>query len=685
MTGLSLKWRLIIGGVCLAIIPLVIIGWYVSVQNRHMTDVARVESMILGKADLDHIAEGVYGSVQAQQEVLQQLVAANLNVTGELLKKLGSVSLGDSKTTWEAKNQFSGVVQTVSLPEMKLGGAALVRNDDPAVVAPLVDQVKSLMGGTCTIFQRMNDEGDMLRVLTNVVTKEGKRAIGTYIPARMPDGTANAVVASVLAGKRFLGRAQVVGVWCVTAYEPLVGPDGKVIGALYFGIPEESAASLRKQIMDIKVGKTGYVFILDSKGNYVISAGGKRDGENIWEAKDSDGKPMIQDMIKIALGLKGREIGEYVYNWKNPGDASARKKIARIMYFAPWDWVIGAGSYEDEFLEAATKLEGVSRTIGRNILILILVVMTIAVVVSLVFALSISNTLTSIAQRLRTGSNEIASASGQIAQTSQSLASGASEQAAGLEESTAALRDIGARSKEVGELTKGADALMAQNIQTTGQSLKSLVELTQAMIKIEADGSEMSKIIKTIDEIAFQTNLLALNAAVEAARAGEAGKGFAVVAEEVRSLAQRAAEAARSTQEKLEGNIARVSQATKGIRGINTNFESIVESATVMGEKTANMSNAVTEVTRNIEQISTAFTELDQVVQSTAASAEESASASEELSAQAHELNGMVSELVALIEGSASTKQQDDLYSSAAKPLPPLPEESKPVAVKKKK
>jgi len=462
MTGLSLKWRLILGGVCLAILPLVIIGWYVSVQNRHMTEVARAESMILGRADLDHISEGVYGSIQAQQEVLQQQVAANLNVTAELLKKLGGISLSDSKVQWEAKNQFSGVVQTVSLSELKVGGTAVVRNEDPAVASPLVDQAKALMGGTCTIFQRMNDEGDMLRVVTNVVTKEGKRAIGTYIPARMPDGSANAVLASVLAGKRFLGRAQVVGVWCVTAYEPLYGTDGKVIGALYFGVPEESATSLRKQIMDIKVGKTGYVFVLDSKGNYVISAGGKRDGENIWEAKDSDGKTMIQDMIKIALGLKNREIGEYTYNWKNPGDVTGRKKIARLMYFAPWDWVIGASSYEDEFLEAATKLENVSKTINRNILGLILIVMAIAVTISLVFALSVSNTLTSIAERLRTGSNEIASASGQIAETSQSLASGASEQAAGLEESTAALRDIGARSKEVGELTKGADALMDQ-------------------------------------------------------------------------------------------------------------------------------------------------------------------------------------------------------------------------------
>ena len=673
MSGMSLKWRLIVGGVLLAVIPLLIIGWYVKVQNERMTEVARIESMKLGQGDLDHIAEGVYGSVQAQQEVLQQQVGANLNVAVELLKKQGEVGFAGTTANWEAKNQFSGSVQSVSLPMMTIGGHAVGQNADPKVPTVLVDLAKNLMGGTCTIFQRLNEEGDMLRVATNVETKEGKRAIGTYIPVKMEDGSPNAVLASVLNGKRFVGRAQVVGTWNVTAYEPLLDGQGKVIGALYFGIPEESATSLRQQIMGVKVGKTGYVFILDSKGNYVISQNGKRDGENIWGAKTSDGKFMIQDMIQIARGLKGKEIGEYKYAWKNPGDTVARVKIARLMYFAPWDWVIGAGSYEDEFLAAATLLEEISNANNRRILGLILVVLAIAVSVSLIFAVSISNTLASIAQRLRTGSSEIASASGQVAQTSQSLASGASEQAAGLEESTAALREIGARTKEVGELTKGADELMAKNIQITGQSLKSLVELTQAMAKIEADGSEMSKIIKTIDEIAFQTNLLALNAAVEAARAGEAGKGFAVVAEEVRSLARRAAEAARSTQEKLEGNIARVGQATKGIRGINTNFESIVETATVMGEKTANMSTAVGEVSRNIDQISSAFAELDQVVQNTAASAEESASASEEMSAQAQELNNMVGELVSLIEGGNQKQETPSFSASPEKPLPPLP------------
>ena len=99
-----------------------------------------------------------------------------------------------------------------------------------------------------------------------------------------------------------MGCAFVVNRWYVTAYEP-IRVEGKVAGALFVGVPEESAVSLRRQIMDIVVGETGYVYVLDPKGNYVISHQGKRDGENVWEAKDTDGNLFIQDAVKLAMVL----------------------------------------------------------------------------------------------------------------------------------------------------------------------------------------------------------------------------------------------------------------------------------------------------------------------------------------------------------------------------------------------
>ncbi|MCP4690259.1 MAG: chemotaxis protein [Desulfobacterales bacterium] len=262
---------------------------------------------------------------------------------------------------------------------------------------------------------------------------------------------------------------------------------------------------------------------------------------------------------------------------------------------------------------------------------------------------SITKPLKKVIDGLDEGADQVASAASEVTDSSQSLAQGSSEQAAALEETTATVEEISARSRETASLTEGAEELMKENIKKSGKSLKSLMELTDKMDRIEADGDKIGQIIKTIDEIAFQTNLLALNAAVEAARAGEAGAGFAVVADEVRNLAIRATDAAKNTQELLDGTIKRVSESAQSIKAMNNDFEGIIESASVMGEKTA----AITEASRNqsagIEQITKAMGEMDQVTQRNAAGAEESASAAEELNAQAEQLKEFVRSLTALI------------------------------------
>ena len=160
----------------------------------------------------------------------------------------------------------------------------------------------------------------MLRVCTNVLTKDGKRAIGTLHPGDESRRRAQPRAASRARRPALPGRAFVVDRWYVTAYEPIRDADGAVVGMTYFGVPLESATALRQSIMDVKVGQTGYVYVLDGKGNYVISKDGKRDGENLWEAKDADGTAFIQDIVTKAKALPDGEVGEQIYPWQNPGD-----------------------------------------------------------------------------------------------------------------------------------------------------------------------------------------------------------------------------------------------------------------------------------------------------------------------------------------------------------------------------
>jgi len=252
---------------------------------------------------------------------------------------------------------------------------------------------------------------------------------------------------------------------------------------------------------------------------------------------------------------------------------------------------------------------------------------------------------------LSDGSAQVAAASGEISAASQSLAINASEQTGRMEESTHALTRMSDNLKNSSELTAGAEALMQQNIQKTVESLKAIVNLTQGMSQIEDDSEKIRQIVKAIQEIAFQTNLLALNAAVEAARAGEAGAGFGVVAEEVKKLASRSGQAARDTQELLEATITRVVHSVKAIQDVNSNFEDIVKSATVMGEKTQAITLSTKEQAGVMDSLGEAGKEIESITQSVAANAQQTASAAEELAAQAKWLDGIVGDLIVLLNG----------------------------------
>jgi methyl-accepting chemotaxis protein len=238
--------------------------------------------------------------------------------------------------------------------------------------------------------------------------------------------------------------------------------------------------------------------------------------------------------------------------------------------------------------------------------------------------------------------HQTSSAASQINESSQSLAQGAAEQASSLEEITASIEEITGMSKQNAENASLARQLTFEANTSAEKADLAMGSMNDSIQKIKSSSDETSKIIKTIDDIAFQTNLLALNAAVEAARAGEAGKGFAVVAEEVRNLAMRSAEAAKNTSDLIQDSVSNTDIGVRIAEEVAAVLSEIRDNFDKVNNLVAEIAAASGEQVQGIEQINQAMGEMDKITQQNAASSEESAAAAEQLAAQSTYLTTLV-------------------------------------------
>lgn len=253
-------------------------------------------------------------------------------------------------------------------------------------------------------------------------------------------------------------------------------------------------------------------------------------------------------------------------------------------------------------------------------------------------SLSLNDTLGQINQ----AADQVSSGSDQVSSGAQALSQGATEQASSIEELAATINEI---STQVKDTAANANAVRQQTDQTGKQvatSNEQMQEMIAAMTEISDKSGQISRIIKTIEDIAFQTNILALNAAVEAARAGEAGKGFAVVADEVRNLASKSSEASKSTAALIEGTVQAVEKGTEIANATAESLFAVVESTKGVVSSVDKIASAADQQAESIAQVTQGIDQISSVVQTNSATAEESAAASEELSSQAQVMKGLV-------------------------------------------
>ena len=674
----KLKTKVIGLAVAAALLPMLVMSVLTFAQKSRIHDTLNAELKQYVRDNAAQIARNVFHMCETTNRVLETQALHNLKVASLLLKEKGGLSLSaDKKTLWKATNQFTRKAVSDDLPAATVGGALLKPGLDNAARLPVVDQTVNLVGGTCTIFQRMNESGDMLRVATNVMTADNRRAIGTYIPAVRPDGSADPVIAKVVKrGETYNGPAYVVNSLYITAYEPIRNAEGATVGMLYVGVKIEAIGSLRKVIKDIVVGKTGYVYVLgghgERKGAYIIAkklkAQKDRDGENIWDTRASDGTPFIQNIVTAATKLPPKRVGYDSYPWKNPGDPAPRMKTTAFTYFKPWDWVIAAGAYSDDYRDAERKIDymlNIMLIVWMGIgLVLLAVITKVAFVVGAKIADPISaitevtqiiargdlhqatadldalgdpaligqdetgrliaavgamtGNLNSLVGQVQRSGIQVTSSTTQIAASARELEATTAEQAASTSEVVGAAKEISATSQglaetvaEVTDVTADTAALagagqadLAVMLDTMRQLADATRSISARLSAINEKANNISSVGATISKVADQTNLLSLNAAIEAEKAGEYGQGFSVVAREIRRLADQTAIATLDIDEMVKEMQSAVSAGVMEMDKFSEEMRRSLEETDKISARMAQIIEQVQALTPRFETVS---------------------------------------------------------------------------------
>lgn len=321
-----------------------------------------------------------------------------------------------------------------------------------------------------------------------------------------------------------------------------------------------------------------------------------------------------------------------------------------------------------QWVAFASSIQSTSQT--NSILSLGALCVLLGACLAIAIRRQVARPLNQVVQSLIAGSESVHSTSRVITSESTSLAAQASTQAASLDNAHLTLNRITSLTQRNAESTLSAKNAAGEARTCADVGNSKISQLLDAMQAIRQSSEDITKILKEIHEIAFQTNILALNAAVEAARAGDAGAGFAVVAEEVRSLAQRCASAARETEEKIQQSVAKSRQGLDFSQLVAQNFQDIQTKIARLDQIVADIASASEDQRTGMAEVQAVVTQLDQVAQENAEGAQKSAEAAVNLSTQADSMQTAVAGLRQLVDG----RTQPTLTSPLSSDPTPAPQ-----------
>jgi len=523
-----------------------------------------------------------------------------------------------------------------------------------------VDRFTQATRGVATLFVRSGD--DFVRVASSLKKEDGTRAVGTQLDHDHP------AYAQLKAGQAYTGPARLFGRDYMTHYLPLQDAAGQVVAVVFAGIDyTDGLKALRQKILSLKIGDSGYVYVLDAKarpGELLIHP--SKEGKNMLDSVDADGQTFVKTMLSQQQGL-------IRYNWLDPDKTTPRVKLATFVSYPHWGWLVATSAYQDELVREPREMQ-VKMLLGTLLVIALLITLVFVAMrrwvsqplsrlVATTRRVAAGDLTVSIAvdrhdeigevlqasnqmcQELRQLISEVNQSVDGLARNAQGLAalsedvSGSSQEqsravaamAACVEEMTQSIGQVSQYASDARELAIQSDQVSQTGEVIVGRTVQTMREIADAsgstaatVTQLGERSEQISRVVTVIRDIADQTNLLALNAAIEAARAGEMGRGFAVVADEVRKLAERttqstveisdtvqriqaesreAVESMNSGVLQVEAGVKSASEAGASLQSIRDGARKVEESVVGIAEALREQSTASMDIAHNVERV----------------------------------------------------------------------------------